>query len=230
MSIFSSIYKFFGGNDNITLKPKPKTKLKPIYDKKCKTDIHCIHDKDSFKPTIKDIYHKPESFGFMIDLPNEAPFTKKDFKVKCKGLKVKKKYDKEPIINKKTFGFLMPKLNNSLYFPRQEENSCYNTNKVNIRKNLSLGKTCYKDLECESKNCSNIFKFPGKCINPKNTSKIFKGQKCNYEKDCKKNLSCVNNVCVKKPTTVRNTILINKTKKKNKGVLGKTVNKYTPNF
>ena len=127
----------------------------------------------------------------------------------------------------------MPKLNNSLYFLKQEENNCYNTNKAKTESNLSLGKTCYKNLDCESKNCSNFLNFPGKCIKPKNTSKIFEGQKCNYEKDCKKNLSCVNNLCVKSSKKATTTILQNR----GKGLfniagkmLGGLVDKYTPNI
>ena len=214
------------------LLPMPKTKLKPKYRKKCGKDVACIYDEDSFRPTIDDIYHNLNSFGFMIDVPNETPHTKKSFKVKCKGIKNPKIY-KEPTLDKKKFGFFLPKMNSSLYVAKQQDYNCYNPKKEIKRENLPLGKLCYKDLECESKNCSNI-KFlglPGKCILPKNTNKVTENGKCNYDKDCKKNLTCIDRKCVRKPKSVLNTIAMKKAKKqsqrnKTKGI----VSSYTPSF
>ena len=216
----------------IKLGPMPKTKLKPKYKKKCSKDISCIYGKDSFKPKIDDIYHNLDQFGFMIDIPNETPHSNKNFKVKCKGLKTPKIYN-EPVLNKKTFGFLLPKLNSSLYVPKQQNHNCYETKNEIKRKDLPLGKRCYKDQECESKTCSNIkfLKFPGKCVLPKNTDKIIEGQVCNYEKDCKKDLTCVDKKCVKKPKTVLNTLSLSKKKKKNKkNATKKKISSYTPSF
>lgn len=214
------------------LLPLPKTKLKPKYRKKCGKDVACIYDEDSFRPTIDDIYHNLNSFGFMIDVPNETPHTKKSFKVKCKGIKNPKIY-KEPKLDKKKFGFFLPKMNSSLYVAKQQDYDCYNPKKEIKRENLPLGKLCYRDLECKSKNCSNI-KFlglPGKCILPKNTDKITENGKCNYDKDCKQNLTCVNRKCVRKPRSVLNTVAMKKAKKqskrnKTKGIVGS----YTPSF
>jgi hypothetical protein len=205
----------------VVVRPKlgklPKTKLKPNYTKKCENDIGCIYNKEDFKPTLKNIYHKIKKFGFMVDVPNETPHSKKNFKVKCKGLKKPTIYE-EPDIDKKRFGFLLPKLNSSLYVARQQNHNCYDTRKEKTRKNVPLGKLCYKDIECESKTCSNIkiLKLPGRCIFPKNTGKIVEGKTCNYETDCKTNLTCVNKKCVKKPRSVLNTIAMKKIKKENK--------------
>ena len=146
-------------NKSSTDKSKKSSNNKSLTDKSKKSS-------NKSSNSIKDIYNDVEKFGFTFDIPNETPFSINSYKKKCKSVKGKVIY-KEPKINKKAFGFLLPKLNRSLYVGRQQKHLCYNTNKKNIeRRQLELGKTCYNDKECKSEKCSNIklFRLPGKCV------------------------------------------------------------------
>ena len=89
-----------------------------------------MYNENTFKPKIKEIYpdEKKKKFGFVVDVPNETPLKKKTFKPKCKGMKKSLIYE-EPEINKKYFGFLLPKLNSSLYVGKQTNHNCYETKK-----------------------------------------------------------------------------------------------------
>ena len=95
----------------IKLVPPAKIRLRDEYRNKCEKDIQCIYNESSFKPKVKEIYNKPESFGFMIDVPNETPFPsyKNGFKPKCRGIKTPILYE-EPKIKKKNFWFFTTKI------------------------------------------------------------------------------------------------------------------------
>ena len=106
---------------------KSKTSQREQQSKKANTKaIKKINSKNTTKYNIKDIYHNIKKFGYMIEIPNEFTSYNKNFKIKCNGDK-KPIIDIEPEINKKTFGFLLPQLNKSLYVSKQKKYNCYNT-------------------------------------------------------------------------------------------------------
>ena len=117
------------------IKKDPVIKISKKKRKECKGNKECLTGKKK-KIGINDIYSKKDGFGFFVKAPKTSPFTQKDFKPKCGGIIKYKKYkDTKP--NPKTFGMLLPKLNNpALYFPRQSNSKCYDDGKK-LKKRVS---------------------------------------------------------------------------------------------
>ena len=208
--------------------PVVKTKLKGDLAEKCKKGPQCLFKLEDFDHSLEDIYDNVDKFGFTIELPNETPFSRKSYKPKCKSVKGKVNYE-EPEINKKSFGFLMPKLNSSLYVGKQQNHICYDPQaKDKERSQLEIGQTCYNDKECKSEKCSNIkfFKLPGKCVPAPSIDTRFEGEKCSSNDDCRHNLECIDKICKKKSKTVKDAIKEKRSKKK--GGIKQKIYDYTP--
>lgn len=169
---------------------KPSIRISDKKRKECKGDKECLTGVKS-KLGINNIYSKKDGFGFFVQAPKISPFTQKDFKPKCGGLKKYKKYEDDNKPDSKSFGNLLPQLNKSLYFPKQKESECYFTG-TKLKKKLELGKTCYSDDDCLTNSCSGIklLRMPGKCVIkiPKNSGSS--GNNCYKDSDCKKGLKC----------------------------------------
>ena len=215
-------------NSKSKREPQVKTRLKNDLAEKCKKGPQCLFKLEDFDHTLEDIYDNVDKFGFTIELPNETPFSRNSYKPKCKSVKGKVKYE-DPEINKKSFGFLMPKLNSSLYVGKQQNHICYDPkSKDEERSQLEIGQTCYNDKECKSEKCSNIkfFKLPGKCVPAPSKDTRFEGEKCSSNDDCKQNMECIDKICKKKSKTVKDAIKEKRSKKK--GGIKQKIYDYTP--
>ena len=69
-------------NEKISTQEQEFTSITPFLEI---TPLDFEIDKNSLKYTIEDVYHKPNNFGYLVDVPSEAPFKTENFKKKCKG-------------------------------------------------------------------------------------------------------------------------------------------------